>query len=295
MALGFNLSYLWCLVFGALISPTDPIAVMSVLKTVRVPADLEAKIAGESLFNDGAGIVSFSILLAAAVGAQEFSASRAMELFVFEAGGGALLGFVAGWLAYRVMRSIDDLNLGLLVTLALVMGGFALSHVLHVSGPVAMAVAGLFIGNRGTHFAMSASVRARVTGFWELVDQILNSILFLLIGLEVVSVDGDWRHILVGTAAIILVLIGRALSVWLPMSVLERSGPFSSGSLPILVWGGVRGGISVALALSIPDHAAGNTILTATYLVVVFSVVVQGSTIRHAVNHFAPSKRRSAA
>jgi CPA1 family monovalent cation:H+ antiporter len=286
-AAGFEIPFLWCLVFGALISPTDPVAVMSVLKSVKVPPTLEAKIAGESLFNDGVGVVVFSILVAAAVaGGDGFSVGHAAELFVVEAGGGAALGAAAGWLAYRAMKAIDEHNLEVLITLALVMGGYALAQALHVSGPVAMAVAGLLIGNHGARFAMSDVTREHVTRFWELVDEILNSVLFLLIGLEVVAIAKDAGHLGVGLAAIVLVLAARAVAVGLPMVALTRWTDFTPGAFPMLVWGGVRGGISVALALSLPEGPVKDTILTATYVVVVFSVVVQGSTIRRAVRRF---------
>ena len=284
-AAGFDIPFLWCLVFGALISPTDPVAVMSVLKAVKVPPTLEAKIAGESLFNDGVGVVVFSILVAAAAGGG-FSVGHAAELFAVEAGGGAVLGLAAGWLAYRAMKSIDEHNLEVMITLALVMGGYALAQALHVSGPVAMAVAGLLIGNHGARFAMSDLTREHVTKFWELVDEILNSVLFLLIGLEVVAIAKDAGHLGVGLAAIVLVLVARAIAVGVPMVALARWTEFTHGAFPMLVWGGVRGGISVALALSLPEGPVKDTILTATYVVVVFSVVVQGSTIGRAVRRF---------
>jgi len=276
---GFDMSFAWCLVFGALISPTDPVAVLSVLKSVRVPPALEAKVAGESLFNDGVGVVVFSILLAAAIGGGDFDIGRAAELFVIEAGGGVALGLGAGWLAYRAMKTIDEHNLEVMITLALVMGGYALAHAIHVSGPVAMAVAGLLIGNHGTAFAMSERTRARLSDFWELIDEILNAVLFLLIGLEVVAIAIDAGHIALGLAAIVVVLGARAAAVGLPLAVLGRWRPLTAGGFPILVWGGVRGGISVALALSLPEGPVKETILTATYVVVVFSVVVQGSTV----------------
>jgi len=285
-AAGFEIPFLWCLVFGALISPTDPVAVMSVLKSVKVPPTLEAKIAGESLFNDGVGIVLFSILVAAAAGGGDFSVGHAAELFVVEAVGGIVLGLAAGWIAYRAMKSIDEHNLEVLITLALVMGGYALAQALHVSGPVAMAVAGLLIGNHGARFAMSDQTRDHVTRFWELVDEILNSVLFLLIGLEVVAIAKDAMHLGVGLAAIVLVLAARAISVAVPMVALSRWTEFTRGAFPMLVWGGVRGGISVALALSLPEGPVKDTILTATYVVVVFSVIVQGSTISRAVRRF---------
>jgi CPA1 family monovalent cation:H+ antiporter len=277
--LGLELPFLWCLVFGALISPTDPVAVLGILKSAKVPPTLEAKVAGESLFNDGVGVVVFSILLAAALGAEPFSLARAVELFAVEALGGALLGLVLGWIVYRAMKAIDEHNLEVLLTLALVMGGYALAHRIHVSGPVAMAVAGLLIGNHGTRFAMSERTREHVTRFWSLLDEVLNSVLFLLIGLEVIAIALEAAPLLLGLASIAVVLAARAVAVGLPIAVLSRFAPFTKGAFPVLVWGGLRGGISIALALSLPDGPIKATILTATYVVVVFSVVVQGATV----------------
>ncbi len=283
---GIEVPFLWCLVFGALISPTDPVAVMGILKTAKVPPTLEAKVAGESLFNDGVGVVVFSILLAAAVGEADFSLGQAGELFLLEAVGGALFGFLIGWIAYRAMKSIDEHNLEVLITLALVMGGYSLALHLHISGPVAMAVAGLLIGNHGTSFAMSENTRDHVTTFWSLLDEILNSVLFLLIGLEVVAIVVDPAHLLIGALSIVVVLAARAAAVGLPMAVLARFAPFTKGAFPILVWGGLRGGISIALALSLPAGPIKETILTATYLVVIFSVIVQGATVGRAAKRF---------
>ncbi|MDH3473450.1 MAG: sodium:proton antiporter [Rhodospirillales bacterium] len=278
-AFGLEVPWLWCLVFGALISPTDPVAVMGILKSAKVPATLEAKVAGESLFNDGIGVVVFSILLAGALGAEDFSLGRAGELFLLEAVGGAAFGLAVGWIAYRAMKAIDEHNLEVLITLALVMGGYALAHRLHVSGPVAMAVAGLLIGNHGTRYAMSESTRRHVTQFWSLLDEALNSILFLLIGLEVIAIALDAGHLLIGLISIAVVLGARAVSVGLPLAAMARFTPFTKGAFPILVWGGLRGGISIALALSLPAGPTKVTILTATYVIVVFSVVVQGATV----------------
>ncbi len=277
--LGLELPFVWCLVFGALISPTDPVAVLGILKTAKVPPSLEAKVAGESLFNDGVGVVVFSILLAAALGAEEFSLAHAAELFAVEALGGALFGLVVGWIVYRAMKAIDEHNLEVLLTLALVMGGYALAQQIHVSGPVAMAVAGLLIGNHGTRFAMSERTREHVTRFWSLLDEVLNAVLFLLIGLEVIAIALDAGHLLLGALAIAIVLAARAAAVGLPLALLSRLTPFTRGAYPILVWGGLRGGISIALALSLPEGAIKATVLTATYVVVVFSVVVQGATV----------------
>lgn len=285
-AFDLQVPFIWCLVFGALISPTDPVAVMGILKSAKVPATLEAKVAGESLFNDGVGVVVFAILLAAATGAEEFSLGHAAELFAVEAIGGAVFGAVLGWIAYRAMKSIDQHNLEVLITLALVMGGYALAHHLHLSGPVAMAVAGLIIGNHGTKFAMSERSREHVTQFWDLIDEILNSVLFLLIGLEVVTIAADFGHLTIGAISIVVVLAARSVAVGVPFVILERFMTFSKGAYPILVWGGLRGGISIALALGLPAGPIKVTILTATYVVVVFSVIVQGATVGKAARRF---------
>ncbi len=286
IVLGLDVPMVWCLVFGALISPTDPVAVLGILKTARVPPELEAKIGGESLFNDGVGVVVFAICLAAALGGGEFSMMHALELFVVEAGGGAILGLVAGWIGYKSMKAIDEHNLEVLVSLAVVMGGYALALRLHVAGPIAMAVAGLLIGNYGTRFAMSDRTREHLTSFWSLVDEILNSVLFLLIGMEIAAIVFDVSYLLAGVLSIPLVLFARFMAVGLPFVSLRRFTPFTRGALPVLVWGGLRGGISIALALSLPEGAMKELVLTATYVVVIFSVVVQGATMGMAARTF---------
>ncbi len=279
LLLDLDVPLVWCLVFGALISPTDPVAVLGILKSVKVPASLEAKVAGESLFNDGVGVVVFSILLAAALGAGDFSVLHAVELFLLEAVGGAAFGLALGWIGFLAMRGIDEHNLEVLITIALVMGGYALAQALHISGPVAMAVAGLLIGNHGVSLAMSERTREHVQQFWSLIDEILNSVLFLLIGLEVIAIAVQGAYLVAGVVAIALVLAARAAAVGLPMVVLSRWSPFTRGTYPVMVWGGLRGGISIALALALPDGPMKELILTATYVVVVFSVIVQGATV----------------
>ncbi|MFA6114141.1 MAG: sodium:proton antiporter [Sphingomonas sp.] len=276
---GLDVPFVWCLVFGALISPTDPVAVMGVLKRAAVSPTLEATVAGESLFNDGVGVVVFAIILATALGTEPFSAGRAAHLFLVEAGGGVLLGLATGWIGYRAMRSIDDYKLEVLISLAIVMGGYTLAGWVHVSGPVAMAVAGLLIGNEGVATAMSDTTRDYLLKFWSLIDDILNAVLFVLIGLEVVTIPSDMRLIVLGLAAIPLVLLARAISVTGPLAAMRPFLTLGPLALPTLIWGGLRGGISVALALGLPEGPARSIALTATYIVVLFSVIVQGGSI----------------
>jgi len=294
MLFGLDVPMTWCLVFGALISPTDPVAVLGILKTARVPPELEAKIGGESLFNDGVGVVVFSICVAAAVGGGGFSAGHALELFVVEAFGGAVLGLLIGLIGYTAMKAIDEHNLEVLISLAVVMGGYALALRLHVAGPIAMAVAGLLIGNYGTRFAMSDRTRQHLTSFWSLVDEILNSVLFLLIGMEIAAIVLNQTFIVAGLIAIPLVLLARFLAVGVPFSLLKPFTDFTKGALPVMVWGGLRGGISIALALSLPDSPATELILTVTYVVVIFSVVVQGATMGMAARRFVGDVREEA-
>ncbi|CAN5850352.1 sodium:proton antiporter [soil metagenome] len=277
--LGVSVPLLWCMVFGALISPTDPVAVMGVLKRAAVPPTLQATVAGESLFNDGVGVVVFTIIVSATVGTEAFPIGHAAEAFLFEAGGGILLGLAVGYAGFRAMRSIDDYAVEVMISLAVVMGGYSLAQALHVSGPVAMAVAGLLIGNAGVALAMSDTTRDYLLKFWALIDELLNALLFLVIGLEVIAIAPDPRMVAVGVAAIPLVLAARIVSVGAPLGALRPLLSMGSLAMPTLVWGGLRGGISVALALSLPEGPARTAILAVTYIVVLFSVIVQGATV----------------
>lgn len=272
---GLKLPLVWCLLFGALISPTDPVAVLGILKRVAVPSALETTIAGESLFNDGVGVVVFSILLNVAVGSQDISLAEVGRFFAIETLGGAAFGCVAGWIVFMALRSINEHNLEVMLTLALVMGGYSIAQHLHVNGPIAMAVAGLIIGNQGRARAMSDLTRDYVTKFWSLVDEILNAVLFVLIGIEVVALLKDPALFLFGLAAIPVVVGARAISVGLPMLALRHLSPLVRGSYSILVLGGVRGGISIALALSTPAGPYKELVVATTYAVVLFSVLIQ--------------------
>lgn len=277
---------LYCFMFGALIAPTDPIAVLAMLKDACAPKSLEVTIAGESLFNDGVGVVVFLGFLQAAVGGQEIDLGHLTGAFVQEALGGALFGLFSGLLFFYLFKSVDRYQVEVLLSLALVMGGYALATYLHISAPIAMVVAGLLIGNHGRTFAMSETTREHLDTFWELLDEILNAVLFVLIGLEVLALKFTGTYLLIGLGLIPIVLLARLVSVTLPVWLLRwRQTPVEKYTARLLCWGGLRGGISVAMALAVPEFVQGERvperewILTATYLVVAFSVLVQGTTI----------------
>lgn len=280
--LGLDIPLIYCLVFGSLISPTDPIAVIGILKMIGAPKSLETKIAGESLFNDGVAVVIFLVLLGIAAGDTghgEMTASSIAWLFAQEAIGGALFGLTIGYIAYLLLASIDNYQVEILLTLALVFGGYSMASALHLSGPIAIVVAGLMIGNSGRELAMSDKTREHLDNFWELIDEILNAVLFVLIGLEVLVLTYRQDYLWAGLIMIVVVLLARFIAVGVPISLMKLKTTFTPKIVQILTWGGLRGGISIALALTIPHGEVREAILLITYVVVIFSVVVQGLTI----------------
>ncbi|MBC7480766.1 MAG: sodium:proton antiporter [Rhizobacter sp.] len=281
--LGLPIRLLYCLIFGALISPTDPIAVIGILKSAGAPKNLELVIAGESLFNDGVGVVLFALLVEVLLSGQTPTLAHAGALLLQEAGGGLVFGGVIGYITFRLLRSIDNYQVEVMLTLAAVMGGYALASRLHVSGPLAMVVAGLVVGNQGRALAMSDTTRHHVDLFWELLDEMLNAVLFVLIGMEVIVIQFAPGIAAAAAAAIGVTLLARWLTVGLPVGLWHRAFKLPQGSGRVLTWGGLRGGISVALCLSLPAGPDRETLLAMTYCVVVFSILGQGLSIGHVV------------
>jgi CPA1 family monovalent cation:H+ antiporter len=278
--LGVTIPFIECLVFGALISPTDPIAVIAILKKAGIRKSLEVKVAGESLFNDGVAVVLFAVLLQLAQGsAVDLTFLHVSGLFLQEAGGGLLMGLLLGYIASQGIKRINSYNVTVMITLAVVMGGYLITRYLHISGPLTMVAAGLVIGNYGKAIAMSNMDKDYLDKFWELIDEILNAMLFLIIGFELLLIPNLQQYWLIGPITILIVLMARFLSIWLPIKFIPKIGIFDARTITILVWGGLRGGVSVALALTIDDHLHHNLFLAITYYVVVFSIVVQGLTV----------------
>ncbi len=284
--LGLNIPLIYCLLFGSLISPTDPIAVLGILKTVGASKSLETKIAGESLFNDGVAVVVFLVLLSfvgdggGAHGAHgQLDAMGIAILFGQEVIGGTVFGLVIGYITFRMLASIDNYQVEILLTLGLVLGGYALASAMHISGPIAIVVAGLMIGNRGRKHAMSDKTREHLDDFWELIDEILNAMLFVLIGLEVLILTLEAQYLLAGVIMIPVVLLIRFIAVGVPVSILKLSHTFTPKIVRILTWGGLRGGISIALVLTLPTGEPREALLVITYVIVIFSILVQGMTV----------------
>lgn len=283
--LGLQVKLIYCLLFGALISPTDPIAVLSILKKAGAPKKLETKIVGESLFNDGVGVVVYlTIYNIAKFGSEKVDSIDVITLFSQEVFGGVLLGFALGWITYRLMKSIDDYDIEVIITLATVMGGTVLAHKFHVSAPLAMVTAGLIVGNDTIrNSAMSKVTENYVDKFWELIDILMNTILFVLIGMEILVLSFEFSYFLAGIIAVPVVLICRYLSLILPVKFFEKRLNFVPKTNLIMTWGGLRGGISIALALGLTQHMHRELFLVVTYIIVVFSILVQGLTVGHLV------------
>jgi len=283
--IGMEIKLMYCLLFGALISPTDPIAVLSILKQAGAPKKLETKIVGESLFNDGVGVVVFlTIYNVARFGSDKVEAMDIITLFSQEVFGGVFLGLVLGWVTYKLMKSIDDYDIEVIITLATVMGGTVLAHKFHVSAPLAMVTAGLVVGNDTVrNSAMSKITESYVDKFWELIDILLNTVLFVLIGMEMLVLSFELNYFIAGIIAVPVVLICRYLSLILPVKFFEKRLDFVPRTNLIMTWGGLRGGISIALALGLTQEMHRDLFLVITYIVVVFSILVQGLTVGHLV------------
>lgn len=291
---GLELPFIYALLFGALISPTDPIAALGILKEAGISKSLYVKIGGESLFNDGVGVVVFvAVLGLAETKGGEVEWTHTLASFAWEALGGIALGVALGWVTYRLLLSIDEYKVEIMITLALVTGGYALAEYIHISAPICMVAAGLIVGNQGRALGMSDRTRINVDLFWELLDEIFNAILFLLIGLELTVIAVNWPLVALGGMAILAVLAGRFISVALPITVMRTLHSFDSGTIRLMTWGGLRGGISIALALSLPASPEKSIILPITYIVVLFSVLVQGLTFRQVIRLVTRQKRTS--
>ncbi len=288
---GLDINFIYCLLFGALISPTDPIAVLGILKQAGAPKKLETKIVGESLFNDGVGVVIFLTIYQIAKGGNEISFGHVAEMFAVEVLGGIALGLLLGWITYRLMRSIDDYDVEVIITLAAVMGGTLLAQKLHMSAPLAMVACGLMVGNdKVRNSAMSEITETYVDKFWELVDVLLNTLLFVLIGMEILVLTFEGQYIIAGLLAVPIVLLARYLSLWVPVKFFSKKLEFVRNTNLIMTWGGLRGGISIALALSLTTEMYRELFLVITYIIVVFSIIGQGLTVGPLIKKLAENE-----
>ena len=282
---GVQMPLIYCIVFGALISPTDPVAVLSVLKQAKVSKSLETKVAGESLFNDGMAVVVFTVFLQIAIGKDiDLNVENIGLLLLREAGGGLLLGVLLGFSASRALRMVDDYIISVLITLAVVMGGYLIARELHISAPLAMVAAGLCMGHFSDSFKMKSETQDYLIKFWELIDEIMNAVLFLFIGFELLLIKDLNEYLIAGGICIMIVLIARWVAIYVPTKFMSLRYRFSPQTVKVLVWGGIRGGVSIALALSIPINEYSQIIISITYCVVVFSIIVQGLTIAKVAN-----------
>lgn len=285
-AFEMDLSLIYCLVFGALIAPTDPIAVLGIMRSAGAPKSLEITIVGESLFNDGVAVVVFTVLVGVLQADKVPGFGEALWLFAEEAGGGILFGGILGGLVFWMLKSIDEYQVEVLLTLALVIGGYALATHLQLSGPITMVIAGLIIGNHGRAMAMSDKTRRNLDTFWTLIDESLNAVLFVLIGLELILRPFDWLYLFIALCLMLTILAVRFMTVAPPLLLVRFwREEMPKGSAQVLTWGGLRGGISVALALSLPAGDERNLVLNLTYLIVLFSILIQGLTIGRLVRH----------
>lgn len=279
--IGFDVPLTYTLLFGALISPTDPIAVLAILKSAHAPKGLETKISGESLFNDGIGVVVFlSILMVHQNGFANFEIGETLQLLGEEALGGIVFGAILGFLGYLILKSIEDApRIEVLITIAITAGGYGIASFLHVSGPIAMVVAGLIVGNKLIAIKDASDSSNQVSEFWEMLDEILNAVLFVLIGLEIIALPNNTEYILAGLILIPAVLLSRLISVAIPIGLMKQDDISKGKTIAMLTWGGLRGGISIALALSLPPSEYRDLIILATYAIVVFSILFQGLSI----------------
>ncbi|REE83412.1 CPA1 family monovalent cation:H+ antiporter [Lutibacter oceani] len=286
--INLDIDFIYCLLFGALISPTDPIAVLGILKQVGAPKKLETKIVGESLFNDGVGVVVFLTIYEIAKGGENITFGHVAEMFLIEVVGGIALGLLLGWITYRLLKSIDDYDVEVIITIAAVMGGTVLAQSLHLSAPLAMVTAGLIVGTDTVReTSMSKITEQYVDKFWELIDILLNTILFVLIGMEILILTFDNHYILAGLLLIPTLLLARYLSLMLPIKLYAKKLDFVPKTNLIMTWGGLRGGISIALALSLTAEMHRDLFLVITYIIVVFSIIVQGLTVGKLINKFS--------
>ncbi len=277
---GIEVPFIACFLFGAVVSPTDPIAVLGILKKANISESIGIKIVGESLFNDGVGVVVFvTIFQIMQQGIENITVFSVATLFAQEALGGVIIGLCIGYIGYKLMKSIDHFQTEILISLAMVMGGYSLCHAIHVSGPLAMVVAGLFTGNKSSREAMSDKTRDYLEKFWEITDEILNAVLFMLMGLQLAVINFDVKYLFIGLITAIILLVVRYISLWIPTHLFMFKKTLEKKTLVIMTWGGLRGGISIALALSLPVDEYKNIFVTVTFAIVLFSILVQGLTI----------------